>query len=64
MNAISELLSGLFDLVPLGIVGAVLGIFLFAVGTFIEAKTTNKFGRTTMVLGFLILGAVAYDFVT
>ena len=63
MDAISELLSQLFDLFPLGVAGAILGVILFAVGTFLEAKTTRKFGRATMFLGFLILFAVVYDYV-
>jgi len=57
MDAISDLFSMLSELVPLGAIGAIIGIFLFSAGVFIEAKTTRKFGRAAMLVGFLVLVA-------
>ena len=62
MGSISELLDALSDVVPLGIAGAVLGIFFFALGTYIEAKTTKKIGRAIIFFGFLILFAAIYEY--
>jgi len=61
MDVISDLFSMVSDLVPLGAAGAVIGIFLFSAGVFIEAKTTRKFGRAAMLVGFLILFAAIYE---
>ena len=61
MDAISDLFSMLSELVPLGAIGAIIGIFLFSAGIFIEAKTTRKFGRAAMLVGFLILFAAIYE---
>jgi len=55
MDAISELLSLLSELVPLGIAASIIGIFLFAAGTFIESKLPKKLGRAMVLLGVLIL---------
>ena len=55
MDAIPELLSLLSELVPLGIAVSIIGIFLFAVGTFIESKLPRKLGRAMVLLGVLIL---------
>ena len=61
MDAISDLFSMLVEQVPLGVTGAIIGIFLFSVGVIIEAKTTRKFGRAAMLVGFLILFAAVYE---
>ena len=61
MDAISDLVSLLSELVPMGATGAIIGIFLFSVGVFIETKTTRKFGRAAMLLGFLFLFAAVFE---
>ena len=61
MDVISNLFSMMSELVPLGATGAIIGIFLFSAGVFIEAKTTRKFGRAAMLVGFLILFAAIYE---
>jgi len=61
MDAISDLFTRLSELVPLGATGAIIGIFLFSAGVFIEAKTTRKFGRAAMLVGFLVLFAAVYE---
>jgi len=62
MDTISHLLQNLFDLVTLGIIGAVIGIFLLSIGIFVEKKATRKFGRSTMAFGFIVLAVVAFDY--
>jgi len=61
MDVISDFFSMMSELVPLGVTGAIIGIFLFSAGVFIEAKTTRKFGRAAMFVGFLILFAAIYE---
>lgn len=60
MDVVAEYLSLLSELVPLGVAASIIGIFLFAVGTFIESKLPRKLGRAMVLLGVLILLAAIF----